>query len=804
MIVKDGVLTNVSQENLENLISHPSAWRGITSIGEYAFNSQSPFLSFKNASLIIPRGITSIGAHAFENAYSLVKISLPPTIQTIGDRAFACSGLSSITIPSNIKTLERSTFNNCFRLTTVTLPDGLEEIKAYAFANCPKLVNVNMPDSITELGSETFYKCSKLENIHLPANITTIPRMIFEKCYNLKHIDIPKGVTEIGYGAFNYCSQLQTITIPDGVQLIDHNAFHHCHSLTHVSLPKSLKVINNNAFADCKSLTTLEIPCSVEKINFSAFGQISNPDMFTKIYYTNTGNMILTKDTNQNEQAFAKYKTSRPFSYENLDLNFRQNLTSCVNLYNNKLIKFIPPDYILKTFPHAEIKNFFINNNQNRWRKLTTQLHIQLVKDSTQSSGVAMIDSDTSITPHLREIYLTDLLKVYYALGGFSSNQGESERAFAYVSEHILSNAHNNDISTYQYIHNKFARLDIVRSHYSPTFAQFFMKYYHNNHDFMVFDVDNTYDGHTSRQDYLCPSYNNWRSILQNYPYRVVNGNEERALLTPEFVAKHSSDVAYNKVEKDNHELARLLGSYGYTQTQFEEMQEVFDMAKKIKSKFVIKADKAHQSGNVQFRILDKDDPLGFILGDITNCCQVWGGVARSCVEDGYTNPNAGFMVFEESLLDEKGKPTGKTRILGQAYMWYDPETKTVCYDNIEIPSKVLKELFSGEKHKSNISASSLINAINNSAEAIIQEMNKKEIRVTRVTTGSAFNDLTKVLFEKYKTEPHPIAKHRNYNGYTDANSSQFILKDLTMRKDELPINNIDNLDCELISDNER
>ena len=57
-----------------------------------------------------------------------------------------------------------------------------------------------------------------------------------------------------------------------------------------------------------------------------------------------------------------------------------------------------------------------------------------------------------------------------------------------------------------------------------------------------------------------------------------------------------------------------------------------------------------------------------------------------------YTEKTAEVFVSDR-FLDDDGKPTGGTRILGQAYVWYDPETKTVCYDNIEIPTKILDEL---------------------------------------------------------------------------------------------------------------
>ena len=43
---------------------------------------------------------------------------------------------------------------------------------------------------------------------------------------------------------------------------------------------------------------------------------------------------------------------------------------------------------------------------------------------------------------------------------------------------------------------------------------------------------------------------------------------------------------------------------------------------------------------------LAKDDPRGFILGELTNCCQSYGGDAEACVFDGAFSPYAGFYVI--------------------------------------------------------------------------------------------------------------------------------------------------------------
>ena len=222
-----------------------------------------------------------------------------------------------------------------------------------------------------------------------------------------------------------------------------------------------------------------------------------------------------------------------------------------------------------------------------------------------------------------------------------------------------------------------------------------------------------------------------------------------------------------------------MVGRYGYSQEQFDQIQEIYNEAKGLEDKYVIQADRAKAKDGISFRVLEKDDPLGFVLGYITDCCQYYGNPSGGdCVDDGYRNPEAGFLVFEEEIKDENGQPTGEHRILAQAYVWYDPETKTVCYDNIEIPDKILRELRSGSRQGEKISTEALMNSVVESADAIMSAMNRKGVKVERVTTGRTYNDLVSELGKRFgKPESPPIAKHRGYSGYTDADRAQYLIR---------------------------
>lgn len=535
-------------------------------------------------------------------------------------------------------------------------------------------------------------------------------------------------------------------------------AFRGCVGLKKIIIPPHVTEIGNRAFEDCvnaqvhikfgKTLDLNKDALVGTKFKFVYFSKDGESMVLSPYEDATLGNHYIVREFNESE--ILKYCNN----------NYRKNFVALSVLKQQGKIKFIPPEYTIETFPSSQIDKYFVNNNNQRWGRLVKTLGFDTLQGDQKNNS------------------LVDLMKIYYAIGGFSQNQGESEKAFDYVLKYVATTRTPNETPSQigEEIHRRFAKLKL-KDAYNPTFAQFFMKYYHDKPDFMNFRLLDKEGDLMENQDYLCMAHNSFERILKNYPNMVVNGNEQRSLLTPRFVARHSTTVEYDYVDQGNETLAEIVGRYGYDQEQFEHIQQVYNKAKTIKDKYVISADKAMGKNGITFRVLSKDDPLGFVLGDITNCCQIIGSAGESCVDDGYTNTNAGFLVFEETLLDDNGMPTEETRVLGQAYVWYDPQTKTVCYDNIEIPTKVLNQLRRGRRHGERLSTKSLMDAVEESAKAIMQSMNKNGITVKRVTTGAGYNDLQKELNDRFgEPETNPKAKHRDYAGYSDATKEQYVI----------------------------
>ena len=171
-----------------------------------------------------------------------------------------------------------------------------------------------------------------------------------------------------------------------------------------------------------------------------------------------------------------------------------------------------------------------------------------------------------------------DLMKIYYAIGGFSSNQGESEKAYEYIVKYVLrcDKSDYNYRAAGDYIHLKLSKMEL-KNEFNPLFAQVFMKYF-SARGFLAFSkyvCDDYIYGDEEYKDYLCDIYNSFESIIKNFPNMVVNGNEERSLLTPEFLIDHCHFYSYKNVDEGNEKLAELIGKYSYTQERFEKIQDI-------------------------------------------------------------------------------------------------------------------------------------------------------------------------------------------------------------------------------------
>ncbi|MBQ7351651.1 MAG: leucine-rich repeat domain-containing protein [Clostridia bacterium] len=783
--------------------------QSVKALNNFAFSN---FSSLSEVNL--PNGLERIEGSAFFGCENLKSINLPESLLSLGTCVFQGSGLESVEVPNSVDFIGAGAFRSCKNLKKVKLPESMFVIPLFCFRECVNLTQLEMPKVLNKIQDSAFHRCSKLEKIEIPDCVTSISQECFAGCWELKDIRLPESLKYIGDRCFFSCGSLEKINIPDGVTIVRRGTFDHCvslqvvegmknvvglevaafnfcSSLTDLKFNEGLLRVDSEAFQRCNLLKTVELPSTLLRIGANAFAYCSN---LKKVTFKNPHkDLVIRNDNGIEDLGYCNYFyfdrenggmtiTTRedvelakhsyvdmldPFLTEyNITHNYRKNFVTANKLKEMHSTRYIPQRYIMEMFPCDIFGNYYKNKNDIQYGRLVRELGFDLLVDGKEES-------------------LNGLFKIYYALGGFSENPLEARKAYDYVLNDVVV---KNDFAEIigSDLHERFTGFQIERP-YNPMFAQFFMKYYRKDHNFMWFDIDT--GGYHSGQDYLWSAHNNFDNIVKAFPNRTVNTNERRACLTPRFVAEHCNQIVYNYVNIGNKEFAGLVGRYGYSQAQFERMQEIFDSAKVTKGDSVICADEAKCDDAITFRVLEKDDPLGFVLGDITNCCQRFGSEAESCVIDGYTNKNAGFLVFEENVKDGNGCLTDEKRILAQAYIYYDPETKTICYDNIEIPTNIINELRYGKKTRQGrcVTYTDFDKAVNSSAVAIMNAMNRKGVAVERVTIGAGYNDLKEHLSGKYHiVDKKNMAVHRSYYGYSDSRGTQYEIKNINKEESVL------------------
>jgi hypothetical protein len=146
---------------------------------------------FNLSSIIIPTTVKSLSVSCFVKCTNLSSIDLPTSVETLNNYCFTyCTNLSSINLPTSVKTLGYESFSYCFNLTSIIIPTSLKKLGTYCFRECSNLLSIDIPTSITELNTCCFSGCSNLSSINIPTSVLTIGGSCFENVKSDIHFNI--------------------------------------------------------------------------------------------------------------------------------------------------------------------------------------------------------------------------------------------------------------------------------------------------------------------------------------------------------------------------------------------------------------------------------------------------------------------------------------------------------------------------------------------------------------------------------------------------------------------------------------
>ena len=103
-------------------------------------------------------------------------------------------------------------YDNRMKIKTAVVEEGITRLGNHAFYYCTNMTSINLPSTLKTIGTHAFYNCNKLTSLSLPEGLTSIATMAFYSTASLNSIHIPASLTNIAQGAFFYNS-LTTITV---------------------------------------------------------------------------------------------------------------------------------------------------------------------------------------------------------------------------------------------------------------------------------------------------------------------------------------------------------------------------------------------------------------------------------------------------------------------------------------------------------------------------------------------------------------------------------------------------------------
>lgn len=243
-------------------------------------NDGAVILSYsgKESQLSLPlafgsESVIGINSGAFENNNSVTQITMPSTIEFIGDRAFAgCINLSGLTVSSGLKNIGDEAFADCSSLSYFTLPANIETIGRKAFAGCTNLIYIQdlSGDSLYEIGGGAFDDTPWFMSIYGDYVTINQGRFLLKYRADADSFVMPWNIFYIAEDAFAWNNNLTSLTLSTSLVKLQYGSISHMASLTSVYSSVPVKTVDDGAFID---LPLLEI-VSIRNDNLDCFAFI--------------------------------------------------------------------------------------------------------------------------------------------------------------------------------------------------------------------------------------------------------------------------------------------------------------------------------------------------------------------------------------------------------------------------------------------------------------------------------------------------------------------------------------------------
>ena len=258
-----------------------------------------------------------LASRMFYNS-SVKAVTLPSSIEEIGEQAFNGSALTSFTGSSSLTTINKEAFRDCRSLTSVDLSGtGVKTLAYGLFRYCDKLEELLLPSEMNlyesycfdgtalkslevnaeEVGADALFNMPKLEEIRfVNKNLSTLKENTLTSLPSLKTVDFGEYVSRLEAHFISDCPQFENVVISQAMEVIDKNAFENV-----ATQIQSITLASNN-MSDIEDNSNAPFRGYTVGVYFAPAVTKVPKNLFADVYITNS--MELRKDLNIDKDAF--------------------------------------------------------------------------------------------------------------------------------------------------------------------------------------------------------------------------------------------------------------------------------------------------------------------------------------------------------------------------------------------------------------------------------------------------------------------------------------------------------------------
>lgn len=276
-------------------------------------------------SINIPDYIVEINSSAFKKCYSLTTVSIPAGFTTIGDYAFQdCQALSSITFRGDAGANAKfgiGAFERCYVIGTVSIPEGVKTLGNCAFKHAG-VSHLTLPTTLTTIeGGSTFMLSGATDKITAEYRLQSVT--------GLEKTQITTIVDSMFRGQTKWTPEI--IILPNTVQTISNDYAFADVGMSGIRLSASLTHLGHEAFTGCANLKNVYVSGTIQTYGSNPFNSkgthffVTSEDtdyLASFAAKAGTTNYVSIEDYNENPN---NYKSGKWIIY---------GLNSCETFYN--------------------------------------------------------------------------------------------------------------------------------------------------------------------------------------------------------------------------------------------------------------------------------------------------------------------------------------------------------------------------------------------------------------------------------------------------------------------------------------